>query len=601
MSTSWSTSCKYDKIIITVVFFILVFVCCLYFATRVHTTENLIATQTYLRTEYPSIAEKSRTYPNIIEKLEENNPFVDKRTNGTLLRTSFSNVNKKANTFTSVRPQFLIGEEEKIPTQFNGHEIWKEYLSPITNQGSCGNCWAHSSAAVLADRFSILSLGKIKFNPSPYDMTVCGAYRVPGVKEKKEKNITLNDISEDDLKLMDDYFHGRKVNPENIKNDEPQTAACEGADLYSAAEILYTEGITTIECFPSSVDNGNGGILNINNINPGKSSLLPYCYKLTTKQFDTCPNKKTAMRKYRAKTIYNIGTEKDSLDVLEQAIMHEVYRNGPLTVGFMTYEDFMNESIYDGKTIYQYNKNTSGQNLGGHAVRLVGWGEEIVNGQLVPYWWIANSWGKDWGINGYFRIKRKIPECKLEQNTIGFLPDFPGMELTNKNIIPIESSNDIDIRNFIHSYLDPTSGFYVSAMNKVKECKLEGNITEYINKDKFPFPDYKTFFAGKIKEYTTKNPLPDIKDPPPFVKCEDKNSVSTTSSPVSTTSSPVSILVSGSSGENQVTTFTPDVEHSTSPTNVSVIDTFNETMFRIFIILCLCLGIYIIWYTKLYR
>lgn len=38
----------------------------------------------------------------------------------------------------------------------------------------------------------------------------------------------------------------------------------------------------------------------------------------------------------------------------------------------------------------------TGSYVTGHAVRIIGWGD--------GYWICANSFGKDWGENGFFRI-----------------------------------------------------------------------------------------------------------------------------------------------------------------------------------------------------
>jgi len=55
-------------------------------------------------------------------------------------------------------------------------------------------------------------------------------------------------------------------------------------------------------------------------------------------------------------------------------------------------------------------KTHSKNELGGHAIRILGWGKE--NG--VPYWLVANSWNTDWGDNGYIKILRGSDECGIE-------------------------------------------------------------------------------------------------------------------------------------------------------------------------------------------
>ena len=99
--------------------------------------------------------------------------------------------------------------------------------------------------------------------------------------------------------------------------------------------------------------------------------------------------------KIKGKSSYSLKGESD--------IMEDVATNGPISVLFDMYEDFYSYS----SGIYNH---TEGSKVGGHVVKLIGWGVE--NG--VKYWTIANSWGPSWGENGFFRMIRGEDHCGIE-------------------------------------------------------------------------------------------------------------------------------------------------------------------------------------------
>lgn len=72
---------------------------------------------------------------------------------------------------------------------------------------------------------------------------------------------------------------------------------------------------------------------------------------------------------------------------------------GPLSVAIDVSE--YGDLIYYKSGIYK--DNTCSQEVN-HAVLLVGYGEDEKDG--TPYWLIKNSWGDDWGEDGYFRLLR---------------------------------------------------------------------------------------------------------------------------------------------------------------------------------------------------
>lgn len=55
--------------------------------------------------------------------------------------------------------------------------------------------------------------------------------------------------------------------------------------------------------------------------------------------------------------------------------------------------------------------------MGGHAVKILGWGVE----EGTPYWLCANSWNSDWGDKGFFKILRGENECGIETGIVAGL------------------------------------------------------------------------------------------------------------------------------------------------------------------------------------
>lgn len=82
----------------------------------------------------------------------------------------------------------------------------------------------------------------------------------------------------------------------------------------------------------------------------------------------------------------------------ENDILYHVAKTGPVVTAVQTTNDLL---LY-AKGILNDRRCTNRQRDVDHAFLIVGYGEE----KGVPYWLIKNSWGTDWGENGYLRIKR---------------------------------------------------------------------------------------------------------------------------------------------------------------------------------------------------
>lgn len=88
----------------------------------------------------------------------------------------------------------------------------------------------------------------------------------------------------------------------------------------------------------------------------------------------------------------------------EVELKSAVYQQ-PVSVAFQVVDDF--GSYTSG--VYTSSTCKNGQADVNHAVLAVGYGTE--NG--MDYWLVKNSWGADWGDNGFFKIERGVNMCGI--------------------------------------------------------------------------------------------------------------------------------------------------------------------------------------------
>lgn len=69
-------------------------------------------------------------------------------------------------------------------------------------------------------------------------------------------------------------------------------------------------------------------------------------------------------------------------------------------------------------------KHITGGVMGGHAVKLIGWGTSDAG---EDYWLLANQWNRGWGDDGYFKIIRGKNECGIEEDVVAGMPSTKNM------------------------------------------------------------------------------------------------------------------------------------------------------------------------------
>lgn len=260
---------------------------------------------------------------------------------------------------------------QDLPENFDLREQWPQCsaLREVRDQSNCGSCWAFAAAEAMSDRICIHSKGNLQTRISTENLLSC-------------------------CRMCGD--------------------GCNGGMPSVAWDYFRSHGIPT------------GGLYG------DKSTCQPYKFKPCDHhvegrygpcgdiEYETPTCSHQCIPEYKRKFQDDLWYSESSYAVEsnEEAIKTEIYKNGSVGGAFTVYEDFPNYK----SGVYQH---VTGQELGGHAIKVIGWGGE--NG--VKYWLCVNSWNEGWGDKGTFKILRGSNHCGIEEEIVAGIPKIKREEV----------------------------------------------------------------------------------------------------------------------------------------------------------------------------
>jgi len=257
-----------------------------------------------------------------------------------------------------------------VPDSFDVRTAWPNCAAitgHVRDQSSCGSCWAFGSTEAFNDRHCI-STGDAKTFFSAEDTNACCS----GLTCSFSMGCNGGQPSG-----AWNWFHKVGVSSGGDFADVGKGTSCKPYSMVSCAHhVAPPAGMVACDTVPSY--------------------STPKCTSTCSESGYTnlyAKDKHFATSSYSVKTVANI--------------QQELMTKGTVSVAMTVYEDF--EAYTTG--VYQH---VTGKSLGGHAIKMIGWG--VDNG--TPYWTCVNSWNDSWGEKGTFRILRGSNECGIEGGVV---------------------------------------------------------------------------------------------------------------------------------------------------------------------------------------
>ena len=242
--------------------------------------------------------------------------------------------------------KFIIERVLVVPSSIDwSNKNGKNYVTTIKNQGSCGSCWAFTAIgtaeAIYNIEKGIYEVASAMNSSWPIQHFYFFGDLVDPASKLRILSLQYPDLSEQDLLSCSG------------------AGSCDGGYVSDALEYMKTSGVVSEDCFP---------------------------YTAKDDPCNRCENWMSRLSKISDWTWV-------TLDAFNNESVKTALQDGPLCGWMQVYSDFNHyqSGIYEPTESATYE--------GDHGVVVIGYDEN------EDCWICKNSWGTNWGEDGYFKIK----------------------------------------------------------------------------------------------------------------------------------------------------------------------------------------------------
>ncbi|KAF8823015.1 cathepsin CPC1 [Cardiosporidium cionae] len=297
-----------------------------------------------------------------------------------------------------VKPHIFQETQTILPKDFSWGDPFTDKnfreskrIPDVPQQGDCGSCYAIATSYVLQHRF----------------------------------NIAAEKLSEKPLNL---FPVESSLSPQSILSCSFYNQGCEGGYPFLVAKHAKEIGIPGQHCMNYDANDHVPCQLT-------KSSTFSAFVEINDKAASSACMQ--GSRWYARDYGYVGGCYECGGCNGEKNIMEELYHSGPVVAAYDAPRELLaySDGVFDNEKPNHMrvcddpmgcSNSLSGWEYTNHAVVIVGWGEgkSPITGENEKYWIVRNSWGSNWGREGYFKLKRGKNIGGIENQVVWVDPDF---------------------------------------------------------------------------------------------------------------------------------------------------------------------------------